>query len=130
MTETDPLQKVSDMNEMLVNNPNLTDKEREFFSYLIQFQPELEKFCKNYIKKLSKTGWYDKKNKRWRAECDEWESFNDMIDINFFTDGDVLTEARGDLSYSPSVMATAYLYDKEKGVTSTSCMIYATKERK
>lgn len=91
--------------------------QQEFYEHIAQNYHDIEQWCKEYIKTLTAENW-DFANNTWQAETDDWSSFNDFVDVNFFTDGNSMSDKK----QKPTMYATAYRVN-EDGYTDTDTFV-------
>lgn len=106
--------------------------EQEFYEYIAKNYVSIHKFCNKYIKEMSRAEW-DKENKCWFPEIDEWNAYDTHVDINFWSDGNGInypwsaeSESEHPTSRKPVMHATAYHYSTGGVITETYVKICET----
>lgn len=96
--------------------------EQEFYEHIAKNYVSIHKYCNKYIKGMVSENW-DKENKCWFPEIDEWDGYDIHVDVNFWSDEDA---SEYPTSRKPVMHATAYLYSTGGTVTGTYVKICET----
>lgn len=86
--------------------------EQEFYEHIAKNYVDIHKYAMKYIKKnIVKQAW-DKKYDCWVPDFDEWDSFDDHTDVNFWINTEY-SDVFEDTVAITELWVTAYLYDEE-----------------
>lgn len=85
--------------------------EQEFYEHIAKNYTEIHKYALKYIKKLSKndSAW-DKQYDCWVPDFDEWDGFDEHIDMNFWVNSEYIGVPEYDSNPHTEMQATAYFY--------------------
>jgi len=101
------------------------DQAQEFYEHIARNYTEIRSKCLKAVWKMRKDPEvWDKENKSWFPEVDQWDAFDAQTDINYYTDGNQMDYPS---DQKPTMSVTAYLYDGENIITETYVKIDLSK---